>query len=92
MDLGWISVGDELPQTKPYSYLCEMSDKVLVRGEGKNQYPWVAHLFKDASEKYKTYACGFDRDGIRYTWLNPHRDIYDNQKIIINQSSLKVLL
>lgn len=78
---GWISVDDELPPTVPHAYLCEMSDKVLVRGDGKNQYPWVAHLHVDKAEKYKNYAWGFDRGGVRYTWLNPYRDIADNQQV-----------
>lgn len=77
----WISVADALPPVKPYSYLCETSDPALVRGDGKNTYPWVAHLHVDKAQNFKTYAWGFDRDGARYTWLNPYRDISDNQLI-----------
>jgi hypothetical protein len=76
----WISVEDELPETTPHSYMAEMSEKVLVKGAGKNEYPWIAHLHKDTAS-YHVYAWGFDRDGVRYTWLNPYRDIVDNQKI-----------
>jgi len=61
--------------------MCEMSEKVLVRGERKDSYPWVAHLFVDKAETYKDYAWGFDKDGVRYTWLSPYRGIADNQKI-----------
>lgn len=78
---GWISVDDELPLTKPHLYMCEMSIPVLVRGDGKDQYPWVAHLHADEATTYKTYSWGFDRDNIRYTWLSPYRDIADNQRI-----------
>ena len=78
---GWISVADQLPETKPYSYMCEMSEIVLVRGEGKNSYPWAAHLHADKARSYKEYAWGVDAGGVRYTWLSPYRDISDNQKI-----------
>ena len=78
---GWINVEDRMPETKASSYMCEMSEKILVKGEGRNQYPWVAHLHVDKANKYKAYAWGFDRDGDRYTWLNPYRDIADNQQV-----------
>jgi len=78
---GWISAADQLPETKPHVYMCEMSELVLVRGEGKNSYPWVAHLHVDKATTYKEYAWGFDKDGVRYTWLSPYREICDNQKI-----------
>lgn len=77
---GWISVKDRLPETKPEYYMCAMSKPVLVRGEAKNKYPWVAHLHVDKAI-LKDYAWGFDIDGVRYTWLSPYRDIADNQKI-----------
>lgn len=80
-DSKWVSVEDDLPITFPSTYMCRMSEKVLVRGVGKDQYPWVAHLHVDEGEKYKTYAHGFDKDGVRYTWLSPYRDIYENQRI-----------
>ena len=72
---------DRLPETTPHSYMAEMSKKVLVKGEGKNGYPWIAHLHKDTATNYHTYFFGFDRDGARHTWLNPYRDISDNQKV-----------
>jgi len=78
---GWESVADCLPETKPHSYMGEMSESVLVRGEGKNSYPWVAHLYADKATNYKEYAWGIDKEGVRYTWLSPYRDIADNQKI-----------
>ena len=77
----WINVDDELPETFPHAYESEMSRKVLVRGIGKDAYPWVAHLHKSLAQKYPHYAFGFDRDGARYTWLNPYRDIGDNQRV-----------
>ncbi len=88
---GWVSVTEQLPETKPHSYMCEMSALLLVRGEGKDSYPWVAHLHADKAVSYKTYAFGVDKEGVRYTWLSPYRDIADNQKITrwqqINQYS-----
>jgi hypothetical protein len=78
---GWISVDEKLPDTTGHAYMCEMSESVLVRGEGKNAYPWVAHLHVDKAATYKTYAWGFDRENVRYTWLNPYRGIGENQKV-----------
>ena len=75
----WVSCADRLPETHPNSYMCEMSDKVLVCGEGKNQYPWVAHLHADKSKNYREYAHSFDVDGVSYTWLNPYRDHVEGQ-------------
>ena len=76
----WISVEDELPELCSRVYMTSMSQKVLVKGEGKNQYPWVAHLHKDW-KKYCNYAHGKNVDGARLTWLNPYRDISDGQKV-----------
>lgn len=79
--VGWVSVDDKLPSTKPSSYMCEMSPPVLVRGEGKDKYPWVAHLHIDRAKSCKSYSWGFDRNGVRHTWLSPHRGIGDTQNI-----------
>ena len=77
----WINVNDKLPDTSPWGYESEMSASVLVKGDGKNSYPWVAHLHKDGIKNNPTYAWGFDKDNFRYTWLSPYRNIEDNQKI-----------
>jgi len=67
-EITWVSVNEALPDTTPCKFQIERSEKVLVRGEGKNVYPWVAHLWVDPSQA-------------KITWLCPYRDPDDNQQV-----------
>jgi len=79
----WVSVEDDFPATMGSSYNCSLSEKVLVKGSGKAGYPWVAHVHKEKLSKYLTYAkCwSVERDGARWTWLNPYNSMEELQKI-----------
>ena len=82
----WIPITERLPETKPWSYEVEMSDKVLVTylaPDGSYAYPWVAHLHSDNKGQYANYAVCWSSQvaGKACTWLSPYVDIKEGTKI-----------
>ena len=77
----WVNVTDKLPETKPSTYETEMSEIVLVRGIGKYEYPWLAHLHKDNATTYGTCVYSFEVNGAWYVWLNPRMEADDRLHI-----------
>ena len=98
IELPWISINHEYPPTKICGYGgTEMGSCVFVKSEyGRGfGYPFIAHLHKEPlSNQYLLYAWGIDKNGFRFTWLNPHLDIRYLQNIThwcaINQAKENV--
>lgn len=78
---GWISVEDRLPEIDKER---GFSDRVLVKNNNKDCYPWVAHLYHE-THIYPSYHPMWYLDDYtgdnRLLWLSPHAGMEENKRI-----------